>query len=88
MKLDFIQPGKPVENAVIERANGRVRDECLNAQVFVSLRDARQKIEAWRIDDNEHRPRGSLGNLTPRGFAEQAPQTGLQEAPKFQHGMV
>ena len=88
VKLDFIRPGKPVENAVIESFNGRFRDECLNAQVFISLHDARQKIEAWRIDYNEHRPHGSLGNLTPREFAEQAAQTGLQEAPNFQHGLV
>ncbi len=84
VKLDFIRPGKPVENAVIESFNGRFRDECLNAQVFVSLHDARQKIEAWRIDYNEHRPHGSLGNLTPREFAEQAAQTGLQEGANFQ----
>jgi len=88
VKLDFIRPGKPVENAVIESFNGRFRDECLNAQVFVSLHDARQKIEAWRIDYNEHRPHGSLGDLTPREFAEQAVQTGLQETPNFQHGVV
>jgi putative transposase len=61
-----------VEKAVIESFNGRFRDECLNANVFVSLHDARQKIEAWRIDYNEHRPHGSLGNVTPREFAEQA----------------
>ncbi len=84
VKLDFIRPGKPVENAVIERCNGRFRDECLNANVFVSLHDARQKIEAWRIDYNEHRPHSSLGGLTPREFAEQAATTGLQEAPNFQ----
>ena len=48
VKLDFIRPGKPVENAVIESFNGRFRDECLDAQVFISLHDARQKIEAWR----------------------------------------
>jgi putative transposase len=88
IKLDFIRPGKPVENAVIESFNGRFRDECLNAQVFVSLHDARQKIEAWRIDYNEHRPHGSLGDLTPREFAEQAAQTGLQEAPNFQRSVV
>jgi putative transposase len=88
VKLDFIRPGTPVENAVIESFNGRFRDECLNANVFVSLHDARQKIEAWRIDYNEHRPHGSLGNVTPREFAEQAAQTGLQEAPNFQYGMV
>lgn len=88
VKLDFIRPGKPVENAVLESVNGRFRDECLTANVFVSLHDARQKIEAWWIDDNEHRPHGSLGNLTPQEFTEQAAQTGLQEAPNFQHGMV
>jgi putative transposase len=83
VKLDFIRRGKPVENAVIESFNGRFRDECLNAQVFVSLHDARQKIEAWRIDYNEPRPHGSLGNLTPREFTEQAAKTGLQEGPNF-----
>ena len=88
VKLDFIRPGKPLENAAIESFNGRFRDECLNTQVFVSLHDARQKIEAWRIDYNEHRPHGSLGDLTPQEFAEQAVQTGLQEASNFQHGMV
>lgn len=65
VKLDFIRPGKPVENAVIESFNGRFRDECLNANVFVSLHDARQKIEAWRIEYNEHRPESSLGGLPP-----------------------
>jgi len=84
VKLDFIRPGKPVENAMIESFNGRFRDECLNAQVFISLHDARQKIETWRIDYNEHRPHGSLGDLTPREFAEQAAQTGLQEERNFQ----
>jgi putative transposase len=88
VKLDFIRPGKPVENAVIESFNGRFRDECLNTQVFVSLHDARQKIETWRIDYNEHRPHGSLGDLTPKEFAEQTAQTGLQEAANFQHSVV
>lgn len=88
VKLDFIRPGKPVENAVIESFNGRFRDECLNANVFISLHDARQKIEAWRIDYNEHRPHGALGNLTPREFARQAVQTGLQEAADFQVSVV
>ena len=88
VKLDFIPPGTPVENAVIESFNGRFRDECLNANVFVSLHDARQKIEAWRIHDNEHRRHGALGNVTPREFAEKAAQTGLQEVPNSQYGMV
>jgi putative transposase len=77
-KLDFIRPGKPVESAVIESFNGGFRDERLNAQVFVSLQDARQKIEAWRGDYNEHRPHGSIGNLTLPEFAEQASQIKLQ----------
>jgi putative transposase len=88
VRLDFIRPGKPVENAVIESFNGRFRDECLNANVVISLHDARQKIEAWRIDYNEHRPHGSLGDLTPQEFAKQAVQTGLQEVTNFQHGVV
>jgi putative transposase len=66
--LDFIHPGKPVQNAHIESFNGRLRDECLNVHQFVSLADARRKIEAWRLDYNQHRPHGSLGHLTPREF--------------------
>jgi len=69
LALDFIRPGKPVENAFIESFNGRLRDECLNANVFVSLADARAKLEAWRLDYNEHRPHSSLGDLTPSEFA-------------------
>lgn len=88
VKLDFIRPGKPVENAVIESFNGRFRDECLNAQVFISLHDARQKIEAWRIDYNEHRPHSALGDLTPREFIERAAKTGLREGTNFQFSAV
>ena len=88
VKLDFIRPGNPVENAVIESFNGRFRDECLNAHVFSSLYDARQKIEAWRIDDNEHRPHRSRGDLTPKGVIEQVAQIRLQEAPDFQLSAV
>jgi putative transposase len=66
--LDFIHPGKPVQNAHIESFNGHLRDECLNVHQFVSLEDARRKIEAWRLDYNQHRPHGSLGHLTPCEF--------------------
>jgi len=65
VKLDFIRLGKPVDNCFIESFNARLRDECLNANVFVSLADARRKIEMWRIDYNEHRPHSSLGNRSP-----------------------
>jgi putative transposase len=49
VKLDFIHPGKPTENGHIESFNGRLRDECLNVMQFVSIQDAGEKIEAWRI---------------------------------------
>jgi putative transposase len=68
VQLDFIRPGKPVENAFIEAFNGRLRDECLNVHQFASIDDARAKIEAWRIDYNHHRPHSSLGHLTPNEF--------------------
>lgn len=68
VKLDFIHPGKPTENGHIESFNGRLRDECLNVMQFTSLQDANEKIEAWRIDYNQHRPHSSLGNLTPSEF--------------------
>src|SRR5688572_1582911 len=65
VKLDFIRPGKPMENGHIESFNSRLRDECLNVMQFMSIEDARAKIEAWRIDYNRHRPHSSLGHLTP-----------------------
>ncbi|MFN3453941.1 MAG: IS3 family transposase [Pseudobdellovibrio sp.] len=70
IKLDFIRPGKPNENAFIESFNGKLRDECLNENWFLSLEDARRTIEEWRIDYNENRPHSSLENLTPKEFAE------------------
>ncbi len=71
IKLDFIRPGKPNENAFIESFNGKFRDECLNENWFLSLEDARRTIEEWRIDYNENRPHSSLGDLTPKEFAAQ-----------------
>ena len=68
MQLDFIRPGKPIENAFIESFNGRLRDECLNVHQFASIADAQTKIEAWRLDYNQRRPHGSLGHLTPTEF--------------------
>jgi putative transposase len=68
VKIAFIRPGKPVENAYIESFNGKFRDECLNEHWFVSLRDAQEKIERWRMDYNRNRPHSSLGNLSPEEF--------------------
>jgi putative transposase len=68
--LDFIDPGKPVQNAFIESFNGTFRDECLNENWFVSLSDAQRTIEAWRIDYECERPHSKLKDLTPREFAQ------------------
>lgn len=70
IKLDFIRPGKPNENAFIESFNGKFRDECLNENWFLSLEEVRRTIEEWRIDYNENRPHSSLGDLTPKEFAD------------------
>jgi putative transposase len=67
--LDFIDPGKPVQNPFIESFNGTFRDECLNENWFVGLCDAQQTIEAWRIDYETERPHSKLRDLTPREFA-------------------
>jgi putative transposase len=68
----FIEPGKPIENAYIESFNARFRDECLNENWFITLADARQKIEAWRQDYNQRRPHSSLGYRTPEEFRQLA----------------
>lgn len=65
VKLDFIRPGRPVENGFIESFNGKLRDECLNTEIFFTLEDARQKLERWRKDYNEQRPHSALGGLPP-----------------------
>ena len=72
--LDFSRPGKPTDNAFVESFNGRLRDECLNAHWFLSLADAKSKIEAWRRQYNESRPHTALGWLTPQEFALAAAQ--------------
>ncbi|WP_150587396.1 IS3 family transposase [Pandoraea eparura] len=66
--LDFSRPGKPTDNPFIESFNGSFRDECLNVHWFLSLDDAREKIEGWRQDYNDFRPHSSLGDLTPGEF--------------------
>ena len=78
----YIEPGKPVQNAFIESFNSKLRDECLNEHVFLTLAEARETIDAWRYDYNHRRPHSSLGGLTPTEFAalkgqeQQPPQEG------------
>jgi putative transposase len=68
VKLHFIQPGKPVQNAYVESFNGKFRDECLNEHWFTSLAVARAHIEIWRDDYNRVRPHSSLDDLTPQEY--------------------
>jgi putative transposase len=70
VKLDFIRPGKPIENAFVESFNGRLRDECLNTNIFNSLSDVQEKLESWLKDYNVARPHSAIGNLSPAEFAE------------------
>ena len=63
--LDFSRPGKPTDNAFIESFNGRFRQECLNTHWFMSLADAREKVETWRRYYNEERPHSAIGNKSP-----------------------
>ena len=80
VRLQFIEPGKPIQNAFIESFNSRLRDECLNEQAFLSLDDARRKIEQWRNQYNRERPHSSLGYLTPEEFSASQKEAGGEPA--------
>jgi putative transposase len=89
--LDFIRPGRPVEDGYIESFNGRLRDECLNVEVFLSLADAREKLERWRRDYNHQRPHSALADRTPAEFlaawsaGNDADCVRLENAMRFPH---
>lgn len=69
IRLDFIRPGRPVENCFIESFNGKLRDECLNQHHFTSLAEAQHAIEAWRQEYHTERPHRGLGQRTPAEYA-------------------
>lgn len=71
VRLQFIQPGKPVQNAFIESFNGKIRRECLEQNWFENLDEAKRIIEDWRIEYNTDRPTKPLGNKTPAEFAHE-----------------
>lgn len=74
--LDFSRPGKPTDNAFIEAFNGRFRAECLNANWFLTLADAREKMEAWLRYYNEDRPHGAIGYKAPIELVNPGSRTG------------
>ena len=72
VKLHFIQPGKPTQNAFVESFNGKFRDGCLNQQWFKGLPDAQQIIDRWRDHYNHERPHSSLNYMPPAIYENQA----------------
>lgn len=71
IQINYIAPGSPWENGRVESFHGKLRDGCLNREVFGNLLEARVLIEAWRREYNEQRPHSSLGYQTPREFGRQ-----------------
>jgi putative transposase len=69
VRLDFLQPGKPMQNAFVESFNGHFRDECINEHWFGSLEEAREVIEDCGLDYNQVRPHSSLGDVPPEEYA-------------------
>ena len=86
IKLHFITPGKPTQNAFVESFNGKFRDECLNEHWFSSLDDARDKIEAWRVDYNTKRPHRSLKQLTPCEYKDKMHSIKKKQEPELSYG--
>ena len=65
----FIEPGSPWENGYVESFNGKLRDECLNGELFLNMTETRYIVDRWRLDYNHHRPHSMLNWRTPSGFA-------------------
>ena len=71
IRINYIEPGKPTQNAFVESFNGKFRDECLNLNWFKDLKEARRIIEAWKDDYNHHRPHSALNQMTPMEYKKQ-----------------
>ncbi len=75
----YIAPGRPMQNGTCESFNGKLRDECLSRRWFTSLDEARNTIEAWRIEYNELRPHSALNYTTPKNFKERFEENTMKE---------
>ena len=87
-KTLYIEPGSPWENGTCESFNGKFRDECLNGEIFYSLKEAQVVIEQWRVQYNEVRPHSSLGYRAPAPKAILPKQPGhgdVENATRFPH---
>lgn len=69
--LDFIRPGRPVENGCIESFHGKLREKCLNVELFFNLAGARRKLHLWRRDYNHQRPHLALDGMTTTAIVKQ-----------------
>ena len=78
IKTIYIRPGSPWENGHIESFHDKLRDECLNRELFGSLLEAQIVLEQWRSEYNDQRPHSSLGYQTPTEYARRSRATGLQ----------
>lgn len=81
VRIHFIDPGKPMQNAFVESFNDKMRAECLNVNWFTDLEDAQVRIEAWRREYNELRPHSSIGRIPPAEFARRVADLWSPPAP-------
>ena len=88
VRLHFIEPGKPTQNAFVESFNGKFRDECLNENWFHGLEDAREKIENWRVDYNTQRPHRSLRQLTPFEYKKKSEKLNQEEGKELSFNLA
>lgn len=79
VRWEYIEPGKPYQNGMIESFNGKLRDECLNESIFIDVQQAQEVIETWRFECNEVRPHTSLKGKTPYEMVEGVEQMKLTE---------
>jgi putative transposase len=81
--LLFIQPGKPSQNAFVERFNRSFREEVLDANLFNSIAEAQEAADGWAMDYNEFRPHDFRGDKTPMEFMPRTFKTGISSFQLF-----